>query len=85
MTNNKISMRVPFFIFVGLVAMVFFGSFVNRYVLQSNAAQSKISVEFSPQTGTLGDAPFRIVLKPEKNNGQSFWSRCYLDCTKWNN
>lgn len=59
------SPRIPFFIVVGLVAMAFFGTFVNRYVLQSSAAQSKVVVEFSPVPGTLGDTPFRIVLKPE--------------------
>ncbi len=64
--TKHISARLPFFIVVGLVAMTLFGTFVNRYVLRTSAAQSKVVVEFSPQTGTLGESPFRIVLKPEK-------------------
>lgn len=64
--TNHMSSRLPFFIVVGLIAMTLFGTFVNRYVLRTNAAQSKVVVEFSPQTGTLGESPFRIVLKPEK-------------------
>ncbi|KXK11182.1 MAG: hypothetical protein UZ22_OP11002000386 [Microgenomates bacterium OLB23] len=65
MTNSTVSPRVPFFTVVGLAALVMFGAFVNRYVLQSSAAQSKVVVEFAPATGTLNDSPFRIVLKPE--------------------
>ncbi len=67
--NNKVSPRLPVFVLIGLFALFSFGAFVNRYVLRSQAAQSKLSVQFSPPTGgTLSDTPFRIVLKPDALN-----------------
>jgi len=64
MINKKITPRLAFFIVVGLVTMASMAKFVNTFIFRTNAAQSKVTADFAPATGTLGDSPFRIVLKP---------------------
>lgn len=51
---------------IALIAIGFFASLINRYVLQSSAFQSNALVEFSPADGeSIPEDPIRMIIKPE--------------------
>lgn len=52
---------------ITLIAIGFFGVLINKYVLQSQAGQSKALIEFSPADGqTIPEEPIKFIVKPEK-------------------